>query len=817
MPPVHPWASSFTTGEVTPQLLARVDWDRFKNAAGNLTNFVCRPYGGVARRAGLSYVGAAADQDARCYLIDFRVSETVAYVCEFSDLSLRIWREREPVPGATLASPYEVGDLRALRTAQSADVMYLCHPDYPPHKLVRTSPTTFTLSAVQFDAPPTVEIGITPLTGLTLSATTGSSVTVTAGAAYWNDGDPGRHIRAGTGVGVITDVTSPTTATLHVLEPFASTTLAAGAWTLEDSPQVSLAVMYQDPVLGLAMDAGGAVGVNILANATVPGAATGTPFWTQSDVGLHIREVGSGTGSAIIESLDSSTYIRLTIDTAFSSGSLPPGNWEIEGSSKGAYQPLVHIRVKDGFSGFHPEEQSGYLRLLGGVVEIQTATATEVTGRLVAPFTPDVRLISPPGAWSREVSAWDDDRGYPGCCAFNQSRLWFAGSPAQPDTIWGSVTGDYEVFALGPDDDDAVEYALAVSSGMNLIRWVKGMAAGSTTGLAIGTSAAEISLEGGQEAPLTPSNVRARERTYYGCDFTVDAITTNNLVLFLQRGGRRIREFTYALEQDAFVAPDLTLTAEHLTRAGIVEMVHANSPDSLIFALTADGVLLACAYERPEAVVAWTHHVTQGVFESVCVIPNHCGTGDELWVAVARTLDGEVRRSIEVFDGRLNTDAALVYEGVATGNFTGLTHLAGATVKAIDQEDTVYDLVVDGSGEVTLPGGASATRLEVGLHYTSTLETLRPELAGPQGTIQARRKHWSYTIARLYCTKSRLLWNGEFLLELPEGTPAGDYTGDSARVTNLGWSREGILTLQTLDPLPATVLGISGALSVDDA
>jgi hypothetical protein len=160
-------------------------------------------------------------------------------------------------------------------------------------------------------------------------------------------------------VGVITDVTSPTTATLHVLEPFASTTLAAGAWTLEDSPQVSLAVMYQDPVLGLAMDAGGAVGVNILANATVPGAATGTPFWTQSDVGLHIREVGSGTGSAIIESLDSSTYIRLTIDTAFSSGSLPPGNWEIEGSSKGAYQPLVHIRVKDGFSGFHPEEQSG--------------------------------------------------------------------------------------------------------------------------------------------------------------------------------------------------------------------------------------------------------------------------------------------------------------------------------------------------------------------------------------------------------------------------------------------------------------------------
>jgi hypothetical protein len=138
-------------------------------------------------------------------------------------------------------------------------------------------------------------------------------------------------------------------------------------------------------------------------------------------------------------------------------------------------------------------------------------------------------------------------------------------------------------------------------------------------------------------------------------------------------------------------------------------------------------------------------------------------------------------------------------------------------VKAIDQDQTVYDLTVNVAGEITLPGGAAATALEVGLHYTSTLETLRPELAGPQGTIQARRKHWSYTVARLYCTKSRLLWNAQHLLELPEGTPAGtDYTGDSARVTNFGWTREGRLTLQTLDPLPATVLALTGAIQVDD-
>lgn len=811
--PVHPFQTNFTTGEITEQLSARTDWERYKNAAGTLQNFVCRPYGGVARRAGLSYLGAAADQEARCRLLPFRVSATVAYVLELSPFSMRIWRDRALI-GVTLPTPYTEAELRAIHFAQSADVMYLCHPSHPVYKLSRTTATTFTLAPVQFDAPPSVELGIQPGVALTLSAVSGNGVTVTAGAAYWNIGDEGRHIRLGAGVGVITDVSSPTVATMDVLEPFASTSLASGAWTLEDSPQVTLVVMYQDPALTFLM--AGVTGSDVLAEARPPGAPFPTPFFTVSDIGLAIREVGSGTGRALIAKMDSvANYIRIDIHSAFSAMTLPAGQWELEGSSKGALQPMVHIITKDGLAGFHPEEQSGYLRLLGGVVEIRSATATEVFGRLVAPFTPEIRLMSPPGAWSREVPAWSAPRGYPGCVTFSQSRLWFAGTRAQPDTIWGSATGDYEVFALGPDEDDAVEYALA-GNGMNLIRWLKGIASGSTTGIAAGTVGGEITLEGGQEAPLTPANVRARERTYYGCDDTVDAIQTNNLVIFLQRGARRIREFTFALEQDSYVAPDLTLTAEHLTRAGLVEMAHANSPESLIFALTADGVLLSCAYERPESVVAWSHHVTPGVFESVAVIPNACGTADEVWVAVNRTIDDELRRTIEVFDGRLNTDAALVYEGAAVGTFTGLAHLDGAQVKAIDQDGTVYDLIVTGD-MITLPDGAAATRLEVGLHYTSTLETLRPEMAGPQGTIQARRKHWSWLVARLYCTKSRLLWNGEFLLELPEGTTAGaDYTGDSARVTQFSWNREGKITLQTLDPLPATVLGLTGTIQVDD-
>ncbi|MEO1192845.1 MAG: hypothetical protein AAFY02_13875 [Pseudomonadota bacterium] len=50
----------------------------------------------------------------------------------------------------SLATPYAVADLQDLSAIQSADVLYLVHPDYPLHKLSRTDHTAWTLEAVTF-------------------------------------------------------------------------------------------------------------------------------------------------------------------------------------------------------------------------------------------------------------------------------------------------------------------------------------------------------------------------------------------------------------------------------------------------------------------------------------------------------------------------------------------------------------------------------------------------------------------------------------------------------------------------------------------
>ena len=47
-------------------------------------------------------------------------------------------------------SPYTSAQVGALEYAQSADVVYITHPEHPPYKLARVSALSWTLTAVTF-------------------------------------------------------------------------------------------------------------------------------------------------------------------------------------------------------------------------------------------------------------------------------------------------------------------------------------------------------------------------------------------------------------------------------------------------------------------------------------------------------------------------------------------------------------------------------------------------------------------------------------------------------------------------------------------
>lgn len=269
-----------------------------------------------------------------------------------------------------------------------------------------------------------------------------------------------------------------------------------------------------------------------------------------------------------------------------------------------------------------------------------------------------VAFTSPPTQWK--------ENNHPALVMFYEQRLCFAGAPDQPQTLWMSRSGSYHDFGVSDPlaDSDACSFTL-VSNQVNAIRWMV-----PARRLLLGTSGAEWELGGSGSEAVTPFNVNAQRHTTHGSK-DLDPVAVGNIVLYVQRNGRRLREFAYSFESDGFVSGDMTLLAEHLTHGSqLGAMAYQQDPDSVVWCLREDGLLMGLSYMRDQKVYAWHRHPTAGAVESLAVIP---GDGqDELWVLVRRTVNGQARRYVERLDpqfGATDTveaffvDSGLTYDG----------------------------------------------------------------------------------------------------------------------------------------------------------
>lgn len=149
--------------------------------------------------------------------------------------------------GGTVAEIFQVttafaeADLPDIRVTQSADTLYILHPDYPPQTLVRNSALSWTLADITFTDGPYDTTNATSTT-LTPSGATGTGVTLTASATTGINGgqgflvtDVGRliRIREGSTWGYveITGHTSTTVVTVTVLSTLTNTN-AKSTWRM---------------------------------------------------------------------------------------------------------------------------------------------------------------------------------------------------------------------------------------------------------------------------------------------------------------------------------------------------------------------------------------------------------------------------------------------------------------------------------------------------------------------------------------------------------------------------------------------------------
>ncbi|MGD9742284.1 MAG: hypothetical protein AB7J30_13035, partial [Hyphomicrobium sp.] len=194
MPRSAPLLTSFNAGEWSPLLHGRPDLAKYASACRRLENMIATSQGPAVRRPGTRFV-AEAKTDGEVRLIPFQFSTEQAYVIEAGDLYFRFYMDEgriENPPGTPveIATPYGAADLAALKWAQSADVLFLVHPDHPPQKLSRTSHASWTLAEIPFVDGPYLDENLTATT-ITPSATTGAGITLTASGNLFQPGHVG--------------------------------------------------------------------------------------------------------------------------------------------------------------------------------------------------------------------------------------------------------------------------------------------------------------------------------------------------------------------------------------------------------------------------------------------------------------------------------------------------------------------------------------------------------------------------------------------------------------------------------------------------
>ncbi len=782
MPAAAPIKNNFNSGELSPLMMGRVDFERYASALKVCKNHIPYLQGPVTRRPGTYLCDEVKDSTKDTRTVAFKYSTISAFAIEVGDQYFRFKKNRAPVydialtiigitqasvgvvtytgtdpsngdhvdisivagmtqvngrrfkvsnvnAGAntfeledvagtdidtttytayssggtanrvyTLATTYLEADLFQLKFKQSADVVYIHHPDYPERKLSRVSDSSWTLADTVFlDGPYMIE-NITATT-LTPAAATGSNIVLTASSI---------------------------------------------------------------------------VGIN-----------GGTGFQT-TDVGRLIRlKQGSVWGYCRIVTRTSTTVVNVDIINTLTSTAAKT-QWRL-----GLYS-----------------ETTGY-----------PSCSTFYGDRLYRSGVPAI----PERLDGSYVGDYDN---------------------MAPSAIDGTVTDAHAVsFRLNSDDVQSVRWMMGTSNGISVGtfegEWLVNASTLNEAVTPTNIHANQSTSWGSQD--IQPVKVgssvlfceaggrRVRELNYQYYENQLQAVDTTVLAEHITKGN--------------YDPADHDAGTSTVALSGIVEMAYQKKKVPMVWMPRNDGVLIGLLMSKDDKVMGWSRHVLGGwsnaghtvppLVKSCCVIPASDGSYDELWMIVQRNINGRLVQYNEFLtdlweQGNAQEDAffvdcGLTYDGAPTLTGTGAAHLAGETVQVLADGAVQPDVTIDSSGGWGLTRAASVVHL--GYSYDSDGQCLRFEAGSATGTAQGKLQRSHTVIFRLYDTLGLQVGPSfDDLTELtfrdashPTNRPVPLFTGDKDDFTWDGtYTTENYVCWRFASPLPGTVVAIMPQLVTQD-
>jgi len=794
--------TNFQAGELSPRLEGRIDLQKYNSGAQTLQNMLAFPQGGVTRRPGTYYAGSSKD-GGKVRLINFEYSDEQAYVLEFGANYIRFFKDggilteaTKSITGATAANPvvitatshgYSNGD-RVYITG----VTGMTEINNREFTVANVTTNTFELSGVDGSG----------FSAFVSGGTVGKIVEVTTTYSV-DDIFEINHVQSADVLYLAHKDHEPAKLTRTTATSFTLTDIdfIDGPWLDENTTSTT---MYASAATG--------TGITITASADV---------FSSDDVGRYIRfreilEIEHDEWAASTSYANNATvrfnghvYKQVTGSTETSGNTAP-----------------VHLSGTETYGNIDWE----YLHDADGNVRITAFTSATVVTASVGEDQygnsrlPDsvVGLANANTRWS--LGAFDGDQGFPRAVAFYEERLYFAGTPGQPQTIFGSVTADFENMTPGTLDDSAINITIA-SDQVNVI---KHMIPGRF--LQVLTTSSEFTLSGGTTGPVTPTNVSVLRETTFGSS-DVRPLRAGASTILIQKGQEKVKEITFDLDTDGLVGRDLTILAEHLARGGLTDMVWQQEPELVLWFVRSDGTLVGLSYDPANNTIGWHQHPLggTGTVESITAIPS--GAEDQVYLSVKRTINSATVRHIvymkpvyfgtDVSDA-FYVDSGLTYDSTATDTISGLNHLEGETVQILADGSAHADKTVSG-GSVTLDRNAST--VHVGYSYTSLVETLRIEAGADDGVSQGKIKRIHGVTVRFIDTVGAEVGPDTSNLDripfrdssMAMDTAVPMFDGDKEIFFPSSYETDARAVVRQTQPLPMTVLAIMRRSNTFDA
>ena len=329
--------------------------------------------------------------------------------------------------------------------------------------------------------------------------------------------------------------------------------------------------------------------------------------------------------------------------------------------------------------------------------------------------------------WSE--GEFSNARGYAGAITFHEQRMVLAGSVNAPQKVWFSKSNaDYENFEAGTNADDPFLITIASQKG-DPIRWLF-----SDQALFIGTAGSIFRIISSRNSPaLAPDDIDVKRQISYGCS-NIQPELVGQSPIYMQKNNKTARLITFDIDSDKYKAIDITVDCDHITDGGITSFEYQQIPLSSLWAVRTDGQIARLTLEQDQQVQAWSRYVTQGNFESMAIVSD-AEDNDEIYAIVKRTINGVVKRFVEVQEpnyevdnlNRFYVDSGLSYNGTQSSTITisGNTFTADSSIfQSGDIGKEIHQLISKGRAKIT--GFTDSQNVTVSIIETFSSATLLP-------------------------------------------------------------------------------------------